>query len=44
LIGHADGRLTLLDPMTGTRVDLGSFGPTNAAVFARFLDDAPTER
>jgi len=44
LIGHADGRLTLLDPMTGTRVDLGSFGPTNAAVFVRFLDDAPIER
>jgi putative photosynthetic complex assembly protein len=41
LIGHADGRLTLLDPMTGARVDLGSFGPTNAAVFVRFLDDAP---
>jgi len=41
LIGHADGRLTLLDPTTGARVDLGSFGPTNAAVFVRFLDDAP---
>jgi len=41
LIGHADGRLTLLDPMTGARVDLGSFGPTNAAVFVRFLDDVP---
>lgn len=41
LIGHSDGRVTLLDPATGTRVDLGSFGPTNAAVFVRFLDDAP---
>jgi hypothetical protein len=44
LIGHADGRLTLLDPTTGTRVDLGSFGPTNAAVFVRFLNDTPTRR
>jgi hypothetical protein len=44
LIGHSDGRLTLLDPTTGARVDLGSFGPTNAAVFVRFLDDASTER
>jgi putative photosynthetic complex assembly protein len=37
LIGRADGRLTLADPATGQRVDLESFGPTNAAVFARFL-------
>lgn len=44
LTGHADGRLTLLDPTTGTQVDLGSFGPTNAAVFAQFLNDAPAPR
>jgi putative photosynthetic complex assembly protein len=37
LIGRADGRLTLSDPATGERVDLESFGPTNAAVFARLL-------
>lgn len=37
LVGRADGRLTLLDPATGQRVDLESFGPVNAAVFARFL-------
>ncbi len=37
LIGRADGRLTLLDPGTGRRVDLESFGPTNAAVFARLM-------
>lgn len=37
LIGRADGRLTLEDPATGRRVDLESFGPTNAAVFARLL-------
>jgi hypothetical protein len=27
----------LLDPATGSRLDLESFGPTNAAVFARWL-------
>lgn len=30
----ADGRLLLDDPHTGRRIDLGSFGPDNAAVFA----------
>jgi putative photosynthetic complex assembly protein len=37
LIGRADGRLTLSDPATGQRIDLESFGPTNAATFARLL-------
>lgn len=37
LIGRADGRLTLADPATGQVIDLESFGPTNAAVFARLL-------
>ncbi|MBC7781542.1 MAG: photosynthetic complex assembly protein PuhC, partial [Proteobacteria bacterium] len=37
LIGRADGRLTLADPATGQRIDLESFGPTNAAVFARLI-------
>ena len=37
LVGRADGRLTLEDPTTGRRIDLGSFGPANAAVFARLL-------
>ena len=41
LIARADGRLTLIDPATGDRVDLESFGPTNAAVFARLLDARP---
>jgi putative photosynthetic complex assembly protein len=41
LIGRADGRLTLRDPATGRLVDLESFGPTNAAVFARLLRAAP---
>lgn len=40
LIARADGRLTLVDPLTGQRIDLESFGPTNAAVFARWI--APT--
>ena len=40
LIGRADGRLTLLDPATGRIVDLESFGPTNAGVFARMLGSA----
>jgi putative photosynthetic complex assembly protein len=34
---RADGRLTLSDPATGERVDLESFGPTNAGVYARLL-------
>lgn len=42
LIGRADGRLTLLDPSTGRRIDLESFGPTNAADFAQLLVDTPT--
>jgi len=37
LIGRADGRLTLVDPATSQRIDLESFGPTNAAVFMRFM-------
>lgn len=39
LIARADGRLTLFDPVAGTRIDLESFGPTNSAVFARLLRD-----
>lgn len=37
LIARADGRLTLADPVTGQRIDLESFGPANAGVFARLL-------
>jgi putative photosynthetic complex assembly protein len=37
LVGRADGRLTLVDPATGARIDLEAFGPTNAAAFARLL-------
>jgi putative photosynthetic complex assembly protein len=34
---HDDGRLIISDPSTGQRIDLASFGPDNAAVFARWL-------
>jgi putative photosynthetic complex assembly protein len=37
LIARSDGRLTLQDPVTGKRIDLQSFGPTNAGVFAALL-------
>ena len=36
LIGHTDGRLTLLDPATDVRIDLESFGPTNMSSFAQW--------
>jgi putative photosynthetic complex assembly protein len=41
LIARADGRLTLNDPATGMRIDLESFGPTNASSFARLLTATP---
>jgi putative photosynthetic complex assembly protein len=44
LIARADGRLTLADPATGERIDLESFGPTNAATFARLLTAQPAAR
>lgn len=33
----SDGGLTLRDPATGRAIELGSFGETNRAAFARFL-------
>jgi putative photosynthetic complex assembly protein len=41
LIARTDGRLTLSDPATGERIDLESFGHTNAAAFARLLTVNP---
>ncbi len=38
LIARPDGRLTLVDPITDQRIDLESFGPTNAGVFASLLE------
>jgi putative photosynthetic complex assembly protein len=40
LTARSDGRLLLQDPATGRLIDLGAFGPTNAAVFARLLTEA----
>lgn len=40
LVARADGRISLEDTATARRIDLESFGPTNAAVFARLLGDA----
>jgi putative photosynthetic complex assembly protein len=37
LIARVDGRLTLVDPSTGRRIDLESFGPSNVAVFERWV-------
>ena len=37
LAGHADGRLTLTDPITGRRLDLVAFGSDNAKAFSRWL-------
>jgi putative photosynthetic complex assembly protein len=37
LTARSDGGLTLFDPVTGQRVDLESFGPSNAGVFAPLL-------
>lgn len=39
LAALADGHLILSDPETGRRLDLGAFGPTNAEVFVRLLND-----
>lgn len=33
----ADGRLLLVDPVTGSHVDLWAFGETNASAFKTFL-------
>lgn len=41
LISRTGGRLTLFDPVSGQRIDLDSFGPTNAAVFVPFLTMQP---
>jgi putative photosynthetic complex assembly protein len=44
LIARADGRLTLIDPATERRIDLESFGPTNAAAFAQLLGSNGTRQ
>ena len=42
LHARTDGRLTLIDPATQMRLDLESFGPTNAGLFAQLLQDPLT--
>lgn len=44
LHARTDGRLTLIDPATHMRLDLESFGPTNAGLFAQMLRDPPTTK
>lgn len=44
LVLRTDGRLTLVDPVTSQRIDLESFGPTNAGVFARLLERDPARQ
>jgi putative photosynthetic complex assembly protein len=43
LVLHADRRLELRDQSTTHRVDLGAFGPDNAAAFARWLPTKATQ-
>ncbi len=43
LIARTDGGLTLFDPVTHQRVDLESFGPTNAGAFAPLLTAGPAQ-
>jgi putative photosynthetic complex assembly protein len=40
---HADGRLLITDTDTGLFLDLTSFGPDNAAVFARWLPQGASQ-
>jgi len=44
LHARTDGRLTLIDPTTHMRLDLESFGPTNAGLFAQLLQDPQTTK
>jgi putative photosynthetic complex assembly protein len=44
LTGWSDGRVTLEDPATGTRLDLAAYGTTNAEAFARFLSTKEDQR
>ncbi len=41
LMARTDGGLTLYDPVTSQRVDLESFGPTNAGAFLPLLTAEP---
>lgn len=41
LLARSDGRLTLLDPATGRRIELEAFGRTNAGAFALLFKESP---
>ncbi len=43
LTQRTDQRMTLEDPVTGQRVHLGAFGPANAAVFQRLMNEQRSE-
>ena len=43
-IAHGQHYQSQIDPTTGRRVDLESFGPTNAGVFAQMLAAAESPR
>ncbi len=43
LLGHVDGRVTLRDTATGERLNLESFGPTNAAVYSQLRLAHPSQ-
>lgn len=38
---YDDDRLVLFDPSTQLQIDLGSFGPSNKAVFSPLVSDSP---
>ena len=40
LARRADGKITLTDPVSGRIIELDSFGPTNAGLFAGLLEKA----
>lgn len=44
LVLGRDGRLLLVDPATGRRIDLLAFGPSNGGAFARLLPAAERDR
>ncbi len=44
LTGWSDGRLTLEDPTTRTRLDMAAYGQTNVESFARFLPTMENQR
>jgi len=44
LVAWSDGRLTLEDPATGTKMEMAAYGQTNAEAFLRFLQPTENQR